>query len=407
MTNKKIAIIGAGLAGCALAYELSLHYSLDIEIFDKNSSAASQASGNYAGILTPHLTSDYNYSDQFHTTGFSLLTKFIEKHKSKLEICNYGVVEILSAEKDLQRYQRIFDRRDIPCDLGKLINPTEVSELLGSKVSFPAVYYPKAISLVPKTLCQLWLELSGVRLNLNTEMLDISNLENNQWRLEFKEFSKDFDIVIFTGGYRLFKQISYLQNIPIYPSHGQLTVVKRCADTKKTVVGKGYIIPSYNGNHQVIGATFRDSTDTNEPRKEDDEFNLSQIKSTFDDLNVDDANIVSSRVATRCVTSDHIPIVGKLVDYKRFKEMFHKPLSKGYPKAKMPKVEYEDGLYLASGFGSKGLCSSLLAAKIISSQITNTKNIAPDKLLEALSPQRFWIRNFKKNNFSFSQQIVD
>jgi len=396
MTNKKIAIIGAGLAGCALAYELSLHDNFDIEIFDKNSSAATDASGNYAGILAPYLTSDYNYSDQFHTTGFGLLTEFIENHKSKLEICNHGVVEVLSAEKNLQRYQRIFDRRDIPCNLARLISSDEASELLECKVSFPAVYYPNAISLVPKTLCELWLELSGAKLNLNTELLNISKLENNQWRLEFNDFSKDFDVVIFAGSHGLFKQISYLQNIPIYPSHGQLTVVKNWAGTKKTVIDKGYIIPSYNGNHQVIGATFRDNADTNEPRKEDDEFNLSQIKNTFDNLNIEDANIVSSRVATRCVTSDHIPIVGKLVDYERFKEQFYKPLSKGYPRSKMPIVEYEDGLFVASGFGSKGLCSSLLAAKIISAQITNTKNPASDKLLDALSPQRFWIRNFKK-----------
>ena len=114
-------------------------------------------------------------------------------------------------------------------------------------------------------------------------------------------------------------------------------------------------------------------------------------------MNTDDANIVSSLVATRCVASDHILIVGKLVDYERFKELFHKPLSKKYPKSKITKVAYEYGLYLASGFGLKGLCSSLLTAQIITAQVTNTENIVSDKLLDALSPQRFWIRHFKKS----------
>ena len=411
----KIAIIGAGLAGCALAYELSLYKGFEIEIFDKNSSMASQASGNFAGILAPYLTSDNNFSDQFHTTGFSLLTEFVETYHSRLEICNYGVVEVLSVQKDLERYKRIFQRRDISNDLARMISSDEASELLGTKVSFPAVYYPKAVSLVPKSLCELWLELSGAKLNLNTKLLDVAKTENNLWNLEFSipkknsaisdtnseslplKNNKSFDIVIFAGSYGLFKQISYLQDIPIYPSHGQLTVVKDWVDIKKTVIDKGYIIPNYKNNHQVIGATFRDNADTSgETRKEDDIFNLGQIKSTFSDLDIDNANIVSSRVATRCVTSDHIPIVGKLVDYEKFKDDFYKPLSKGYPKSKMPKAEYEDGLYVASGFGSKGLCSSLLSAKIITSQITNTKNIVSDKLLEALSPQRFWIRSFKK-----------
>jgi tRNA U-34 5-methylaminomethyl-2-thiouridine biosynthesis protein MnmC len=395
--KQKIAIIGAGLAGCALAYELSLRDDFEIEIFDKNSSAAADASGNYAGILAPNLTSDNNYSDQFHTMGFSLLTEFIEKYRSKLEICNYGVLEILSTEKDLQRYQRIFDRRDIHSSLAKLISSDEASKLLETQITSSAIYYPNAISLVPKSLCELWLELSNAKLNLNTELLNISKKESNQWQLEFSGFTDDFDIVVFAGSYGLFKQITYLKDIPVYPSHGQLTVVKDWTDVNKTVIDRGYIIPNYKGNHQVIGATFRDNTDmSGETRKEDDFFNLSQIKSTFSDLNIAAADIISSLVATRCVTSDHIPIVGKLADYEKFKDDFYKPLSKGYPKSKMPKVEYESGLYLASGFGSKGLCSSLLAAKIITAQITNQQNMVSDKLLDALSPQRFWVRNFKK-----------
>ncbi len=413
--KQKIAIIGAGLAGCALAYELSLRDGFEIEIFDKNSSVAADASGNYAGILAPNLTSDNNYSDQFHTMGFSLLTEFIEKYRSKLEICNYGVLEILSAEKDLQRYQRIFDRRDIHSSLAKLISSDEASKLLETQITSSAIYYPNAISLVPKSLCELWLELSDAKLNLNTELLNISKKENNQWNLKFSilkknsvipetdtkslslKNNKSFDIVIFAGSHGLFKQISYLKDIPVYPSHGQLTVVKDWTHVNKTVIDRGYIIPNYKGNHQVIGATFRDNTDTSgETRKEDDFFNLSQVKSIFSDLNIA-ADIISSLVATRCVTSDHIPIVGKLADYEKFKDDFYKPLSKGYPMSKMPKVEYESGLYLASGFGSKGLCSSLLAAKIITAQITNQQNMVSDKLLDALSPQRFWVRNFKKS----------
>ncbi len=410
----KIAIIGAGLAGCSIAYELSLHKDFEIEIFDKNSSIAAEASGNYAGILAPYLTSDNNFSDQFHTMGFSLLTEFIDKYRSKLEICNHGVLEVLSAEKDLQRYRKIFNRRDVPASLARLMNPTEASELLSTKINSSAVYYPNAISLVPKSLCELWLELSSAKLNLNTELLDVAKTENNLWNLEFSipkknsvipatdpeslslKNNKSFDIVIFAGSHGLFKQISYLKDIPVYPSHGQLTVVKDWADIKKTVIDRGYIIPSYKDNLQVIGATFRDNADTKgDVRLDDDAHNISQIKTTFSNLS-DDANIVSSRVATRCVTSDHIPIVGKLVDYKKFKDDFYKPLLKGYPKSKMPKVNYENGLYLASGFGSKGLCSSLLAAKIITSQITNQKSTVSDKLLDALSPQRFWVRSFKK-----------
>ncbi|MBK2028757.1 FAD-dependent 5-carboxymethylaminomethyl-2-thiouridine(34) oxidoreductase MnmC [Francisella noatunensis] len=394
--NQKIAIIGAGLAGCSLAYELSGSSNFDIAIFDKNSDIATEASGNFAGILEPYLTSDNNFSDQFHTLGYSILLEFINQYRNDIEICNQGVLQILSDEKELNRYQKIFTKREIADDLARLISPQELSELLGKNTPNKAVYYLNAVSVVPKSICQLWLKLSNAKLKLDNELLDIKKLEDNTWRLKFNNFTEDFDIVVFAGGYPLFKNISLLQNIPVYPSQGQLTVIKRCFDTSNNIMDKGYIIPSYKDNLQVIGATFRDNNDTSgDIRQEDNTFNINQIKQIFNDKNYN-VEIVNSRVATRCVTSDHLPLVGRLADYDSFEQVFYKPLSKGYPKSKMPKIEYQQSLYVSSGFGSKGLCSSLLAAQIITAYITNQNQKYSDKLLEALAIERFWTRSFKK-----------
>ncbi|MEY8673973.1 FAD-dependent 5-carboxymethylaminomethyl-2-thiouridine(34) oxidoreductase MnmC [Francisella philomiragia] len=396
MNTKKIAIIGAGLAGCSLAYELSRTLNFDITLFDKNSDIATEASGNFAGILEPYLTSDNNFSDQFHTLGYSILLEFINQYRNDIEICNQGVLQILSDEKELNRYQKIFTKREIADDLARIISHQELSQLLGKDTLNKAVYYPNALSVVPKSICQLWLKLSSAKLKLDNELLDIKKLENNTWQLEFNNFTEDFDIVVFAGGYPLFKNISLLQNIPVYPSQGQLTVIKRCFDISNNIMDKGYIIPNYKDNLQVIGATFRDNNDTSgDIRQEDNNFNINQIKQIFDDKNYN-VEIVNSRVATRCVTSDHLPLVGRLADYNSFEQVFYKPLSKGYPKSKMPKIEYQQGLYVSSGFGSKGLCSSLLAAQIITAYITNQNQKYSDKLLEALAIERFWTRSIKK-----------
>ncbi|MBK2267491.1 FAD-dependent 5-carboxymethylaminomethyl-2-thiouridine(34) oxidoreductase MnmC [Francisella philomiragia] len=394
--SKKIAVIGAGLAGCSLAYELSTLSNFNITIFDKNSDIATEASGNFAGILEPYLTSDNNFSDQFHTLGYSILLEFINQYRNDIEICNQGVLQILSDEKELNRYQKIFTKREIADDLARIISHQELSQLLGKNTLNKAVYYPNALSVVPKSICQLWLKLSSAKLKLDNELLDIKKLENNTWQLEFNNFTEDFDIVVFAGGYPLFKNISLLQNIPVYPSQGQLTVIKRCFDISNNIMDKGYIIPNYKDNLQVIGATFRDNNDTSgDIRQEDNTFNINQIKQIFDDKNYN-VEIINSRVATRCVTSDHLPLVGRLVDYSGFEQVFYKPLSKGYPKSKMPKIEYQQGLYVSSGFGSKGLCSSLLTAQIITAYITNQNQKYSDKLLEALAIERFWTRSFKK-----------
>ncbi|APC91405.1 MULTISPECIES: FAD-dependent 5-carboxymethylaminomethyl-2-thiouridine(34) oxidoreductase MnmC [Francisella] len=397
MSNKKIAIIGAGLAGCSLAYELSKSGSFDITIIDKSCEVADETSGNFAGILAPYLTSDNNFSDQFHTLGYSLLRDFINQYRNHIEICNQGVIQLLSDPKEQHRYQKIFTNRDIDSNVAKLLSATQVSQLINTTTSKSAVYYPNALALVPKSICQLWLKLANVKLNLQTELIAITTNQRGNWQLEFNNFNQVFDIVIFAGGYQLFKQITQLQKIPVYPSQGQLTVIQKSFDITKTIMDKGYIIPDYKQNLQVIGATFRNNSDTNaDIREEDNDFNITQIKQMLSDNSTANINIVDSRVATRCVTSDHLPLVGKLVDYTKFEQKFYKPLSKGYPKVKIPKIEYQQGLYVSSGFGSKGLCSSLLAAKIITAQITNQKPPCCDKLLAALSLERFWIRGFKK-----------
>ena len=398
MINKKIAIIGAGLAGCSLAYELSKTVSFDITIFDKSCEVAHEASGNFAGILAPYLTSDNNFSDQFHTLGYSLLIDFINQYRNYIEICNQGVIQLLSDLKEQHRYQKILTNRNIDSNVAKLLSATQVSQLINTTTFKSAVYYPNALALVPKSICQLWLKLANVKLNLQTKLIVISTNQKGNWQLEFDNFNRDFDIVIFAGGYQLFKQITQLQKIPVYPSQSQLTVIEKSFDITKTIMDKGYIVPNYKQNLQVIGATFRDNSDTNaDIREEDNNFNITQIKEMLGNSSIASINIVNSRVATRCVTSDHLPLVGKLVDYTKFEQDFYKPLSKGYPKAKMPKIEYQQGLYVSSGFGSKGLCSSLLAAKIITAQITNQTPPCCNKLLEALSLERFWIRGFKKD----------
>ncbi|MDE4938637.1 FAD-dependent oxidoreductase, partial [Francisella tularensis subsp. holarctica] len=72
------------------------------------------------------------------------------------------------------------------------------------------------------------------------------------------------------GGYPLFKQIVQLQKIPVYPSHGQLTVIEKSFDITKTIMDKGYIIPNDKQNLQVIGATFRDNGDTHADIREEE-----------------------------------------------------------------------------------------------------------------------------------------
>ncbi len=84
----KVAIVGAGLAGCALAYELA-KYNICSDIYDKADELASGASGNPIGIAHPYLSMDCNVSDMFFTQGFLRLKAFLlnQKYFADYKIC--------------------------------------------------------------------------------------------------------------------------------------------------------------------------------------------------------------------------------------------------------------------------------------------------------------------------------
>ncbi|MDE5007291.1 FAD-dependent oxidoreductase, partial [Francisella tularensis subsp. holarctica] len=77
-------------------------------------------------------------------------------------ICNQGVIQLLSDQKEQCRYQKIFINRDIDSNIAKLLSSTQVSQLINTTTSKRAVYYQNALALVPKSICQLWLKLSDV-----------------------------------------------------------------------------------------------------------------------------------------------------------------------------------------------------------------------------------------------------
>jgi hypothetical protein len=97
--------------------------------------------------------------------------------------------------------------------------------------------------------------------------------------LNFDNCKSEFDdIVVFVGGHKLFNNISQLDKLPTFTSQGQLTVIDRCFDVDNTIIDNGYIIPNYQGNLQVIGATFRNSDDSRGAiRSEDDVSNISNV----------------------------------------------------------------------------------------------------------------------------------
>jgi len=400
-SNSKIAIIGAGIAGCALSYKLSQKLDNHIDIYDRNSAIANEASGNLSGIMKPYITSDENLAEQFYNKGFYKLNDFVEKNSQGIKYKNCGIVQLFYNEKEQQRYTKIFQKRQVNKNFVEIVDKTILEKISNIYLPYGGMYFSQAKTINPKSLCAKWLNLSQCNLYLDYKLINISK-EDKCWKLEFiqnnKKIFKDYQIVIFAGGYDLFKQINFLQDLAVYPAQGQVTIIDNGLDLQTGLIDKCYILPTMD-NKQVIGATYRNNDDIcGDIRQDDDMDNLIKLKNILDTNNrkIDTLQIIESRVSTRCVTIDHLPMIGHLADINSYKDQYKKLVQKGTINRHLPTPKYLDGLYLASSFGSKGLDSSLLSAEIITNLITNTELCISDRVYQAIHPLRFSVRDMKK-----------
>ncbi|WP_440615495.1 bifunctional tRNA (5-methylaminomethyl-2-thiouridine)(34)-methyltransferase MnmD/FAD-dependent 5-carboxymethylaminomethyl-2-thiouridine(34) oxidoreductase MnmC [Cysteiniphilum sp. 6C5] len=398
----KIAIIGAGMAGCALTYELS-QIGFEVDLFDQCDDIAQGASGNPYGILKPYMTVDGNISDSFHTQGFMHTRDYILKHKSEIDFNECGALELLSDNKTRQRFDNIIKKRASLEDLLQIVDRETASKIAGCDVSSNCAYYPTAMVVNPYSLCQ---SLIGNSKNVNlcfSHHLDEFVRLDNTWQLSFSDNKNNkknqktlaYDAVVFAGNASLIKDLEAFKHIEIYPSYGQITQVQKVLNNKAILMDKGYILPSVDGK-QLLGATFRDNDDLiAEVRNSDDQINLMQINNIIG--NQTNAQISAQRVSLRCVTSDHVPMVGAVADALSFSQQYYQRLQKGVILKAMPQAEYLSGLYLLTGFGSKGLCSMIYGAKLLSQLMVNGHQASvPNQLIEGLHPLRFNVRKLKK-----------
>ena len=393
----KIAIIGAGMAGCAVAYELA-KLGFDIHIYDKNDDLAQGASGNIAGMLKPYFTADTNTSDLFHTRGFYETLSFLESLgvKAKDAFQKTGALQLLIEKKEKLRYERIFNRRDLPHDLLRRLTPEEALKLTDFVVNEDAAYYQDASLVSPVEYCRLLIDevSENVTMHFNVEVKHISQDTDKLWCINKLELEK-FDAVVVAGGAESIKVLAQTCKIPVYPSQGQVSYIE-LDDIKCMLSEKGYVTPKFKGIN-ILGATYRENHDlSGEIREEDHISNFRYLDKLIPEHH---ANLLSGRVSTRCVTSDHMPIVGAVPDYQQFTNVYQQDFKKGTTLSRLKNCPYHQGLYISSGFGSRGLCASLISAKILSSLISGSFLPVSSKVYEAVHPSRFWVKQLRKSSF--------
>jgi tRNA 5-methylaminomethyl-2-thiouridine biosynthesis bifunctional protein len=385
--NKKVIIIGGGISGAATAYSLARR-GYQVTLYEQNSALALEASGNYQAILYGHFAGNYNSSLELSLSGYrysyNLITSILKDNYQES-----GIIELIDNEYKLRQILR----NNFADDFCYPVDHEQIENLANIKVNSKCgIYYPSGIWLNPSAFINELVCHPNIKIVLNSA---VNNIEfTNKWWIKTTSCIIDSTATLVLCNSHNLNNFTYCQNIPLLKTRGQTTIVKGNLGLKTIICGKGYITPN-RGDSYTIGATFKNDISDMGVNELEHRENIAQISGYFHNLDIN-LNELDGQANIRAHTIDHLPLVGPIADYEKFKQTYALLAKDANYKLTAP-CPYLPGLYVNAGFGSKGILFAPICAEIIANYIDGTQFAVSESLRQALHPHRFWIRDIIKN----------
>jgi len=313
----KVTIVGAGVIGCTLAYELTRR-GADVLLLDMRQpgAGATQAS---AGMLTPHLEGESAALLQLGIAGLARYDAFVRDLRAasgrEVEYRRDGSVEVALTDAEVEGLQGRAARYDaagvgnrfVEGPEAHALDPSLPSAVRGALV-VPEHGYVGVRSLASALLATA--ERAGARVAVGARVERVTT-EGAVTRVQTDRESVDADAVVVAAG-SWFGQVPVdgVTSEAVRPVRGQLLQLSMShAPTSRVVWGRScYLVPWIDGT-VLVGATVED-VGFDEHASAAGVSGL--LASAFALLpSTRSARFDGVRVGLRPATKDHLPIVGR------------------------------------------------------------------------------------------------
>ncbi len=397
----RIAVIGAGVAGCAAARALAGR-GRSVLLFDRQPEPATQASGNPAGVVMPLIAAARGAPQRWYTAAFRFAIDQFRRLSGRSEWTPCGVLQCALTERERARFRRIMERAIWPDETVSLAAPDEASAIAGVELPWNALFFPEAGWVHPPGLCRDLIDSADVETRFDSDIRRVVWTEG-QWRIldgSGRELGRAQCVVV-TAGVSL-SDLLPVAEMPLQPMKGQITLIPESevsANVRTVIGGAGYVLPARRGQH-LIGATFEPEVLSAEPSPAANERNIATatrlcpaLESTFR------GRVLNARVAVRAATLDAMPVCGPVPEWPAFRRAFD-GLDLGRRPGSYPSAPYQPGLFVCGGYGSRGLVSAPLAAELIAALICGEPLPVERRVAEAIHPARFLVRALARRDES-------
>ena len=354
-SKKTIAIIGAGLAGTAMAYVLN-QQGYKVTIYDSGSSIANAASGNEQGFYNPRFAAQWDESAQFFSAGYTEILKLGEAFGHEFDFDPCDALHIINDQKKAQRFSKMLESWEWDESQMRLVQPDEASQIAGIELQESCLYLPQSGSLNLRKLCKFYAK--GIDIKFNQNITDLNDLSEG--------------IIILCNAHQAnsYSETGWLELESVRGQISKVAASPLSQNINCNLHYGGYISRTHAGMH-TIGATFQKWLNHRDITQEDHSRNIEIMQQNIPVLAQEEFDIQSGWAGFRCASKDRFPIVGKV-----------------------PSIE---NTYISTAFGSHGIVGSLIAAHYISDLIQESDTLCLSKETQyALSPQRFLDRMQKK-----------
>lgn len=404
-THRHAIVVGAGLAGCAVAERLAAR-GWAITLLEQRDAPASEASGNPAGVFHPMIARAMTPAMRLSSAGFLYALRAWQALADAGHALHWhagGLLQLAQDDVDAAALRDAIVAAGLPAGFAVAVDRDAASAYAGVTLERGGIWFPRGGWIAPPSLCRAQLAAARTTLAANGQSL--------AWRTLFgvrvEQLVHDVEgwhaldaaggriatapVVVIANAHDAIR-LGHLAHAPVRSARGQLTILPHAAppSLRMPVIGDGYALALDNGRLMTGASYDMDDAGLDERRASHDE-NLSRLRALIPGIapSVDWAR-VQGRVGLRCVVSDRLPMVGPLANEAD-------PMAAGASQsgARLPELQRRPGLYGAFAYGSRGLVWAAISGELLASQINGEPWPLERDLADALDPARYLLRTLR------------
>ena len=312
---RRIAVVGAGIGGCALAHQGRM-LGLAVDLFDAEGVGAG-ASGNAVALVTPRLDAGDNAISALFADAYAYAGTLYRRLCPEA-IAGEGLGLFAADARDVSRFERISRQALFPAGAFDRFGAGEDPDVPAGE----GLRLNHALWVRPRDV------LSGLLEGRAPTIATINDIPDG------------YDAVILACGEGIFDRPDIVERFDLRPVRGQVEYAAETDAPVRALSWGGYAVPLDGG--LLFGATHERGDRGIDVREADRARNLESLAQVRPEQAAALASCpLQSRASIRVMTRDYLPAIG----------------------------EVGPGLYALSGLGARGFCLAPLLAKALLAHI--------------------------------------